>query len=151
MELSMSVAGNQGPLVAEPKKIKDAHKGGKVSSEKAGSKQSMAVDAKPLKISKRKAQDAKSFTTQDKAKGKSTLKERQEKKYPFPDSDVASMLDELLKSKVIELPKMKRPEESDKASGRFRDKTPRQPSSLIPKPAQVAGGGKIASQAIYFV
>ncbi|OMO73442.1 Peptidase M48, partial [Corchorus capsularis] len=94
--------------------IKDAHKGGKVSSEKGGSKQSMAVDAKPLKISKKKAQDAKSFTTQDKAKGKSTLKERQEKKYPFPDSDVASMLDELLKSKVIELPEMKRPEESDK-------------------------------------
>ncbi|OMO93971.1 C2 calcium-dependent membrane targeting [Corchorus capsularis] len=114
MELSMSVAGNQGPLIAEPKKIKDAHKGGKVSSEKGGSKQSIAVDAKPLKISKKKAQDAKSFTTQDMAKGKSTLKERQEKKYPFPDSDVASMLDELLKSKVIELPEMKRPEESDK-------------------------------------
>ncbi|OMO96004.1 hypothetical protein COLO4_15563 [Corchorus olitorius] len=74
----------------------------------------MAVDAKPLKISKKKAQDAKSFTNQDKAKGKSTLKERQEKKYPFPDSDVASMLDELLKSKVIELPEMKRPEESGK-------------------------------------
>ncbi|OMO94041.1 hypothetical protein COLO4_16538 [Corchorus olitorius] len=74
----------------------------------------MAVDAKPLKISKKKAQDAKSFTNQDKAKGKSTLKERQEKKYPFPDSDVASMLDELLKSKVIELLEMKRPEESGK-------------------------------------
>ncbi|OMO67811.1 hypothetical protein COLO4_29986 [Corchorus olitorius] len=74
----------------------------------------MAVDAKPLKISKKKAQDAKSFTNQDKSKGKSTLKERQEKKYPFPDSDVASMLDELLKSKVIELPEMKRLEESGK-------------------------------------
>ncbi|OMO68077.1 hypothetical protein CCACVL1_20095 [Corchorus capsularis] len=74
----------------------------------------MALDAKPLKISKKKAQDAKSFISQDKTKGKSTLKERQEKKYPFPDSDVASMLDELLKSKVIELPEMKRPEESGK-------------------------------------
>ncbi|OMO94186.1 hypothetical protein CCACVL1_06118 [Corchorus capsularis] len=94
--------------------IKDTQKGGKVSSEKGGSKQSMVVDAKPLKISKKKAQDAKSFTSQDKTKGKSTLKEREEKKYPFPNSDVASILDKLLKSKVIELLEMKRPEESDK-------------------------------------
>ncbi|OMO98935.1 hypothetical protein COLO4_13591 [Corchorus olitorius] len=77
-------------------------------------KDQVEMDAKPLKISKKKAQDAKSFTNQDKAKGKFTLKERREKKYPFPDSDVASMLDELLKSKVIELPEMKRLEESGK-------------------------------------
>ncbi|OMO86867.1 hypothetical protein CCACVL1_09415 [Corchorus capsularis] len=110
----MPVARNQGPPVADPKKIKDAHKGGKVSSEKGRSKQSMAVDAKLFKISKKKVQDAKSFTSQDKAKWKSILKKRQEKKYPFLDSSVASMLDELLKSKVIEPPEMKRPEESDK-------------------------------------
>ncbi|OMP06406.1 hypothetical protein CCACVL1_01591, partial [Corchorus capsularis] len=42
-----------------------------------------------------------------------------------------------------------RPVVNPRASGKFRDKTPMQPSSLIPKPAQVAGGGKIASQAIY--
>ncbi|OMP10123.1 hypothetical protein COLO4_04800 [Corchorus olitorius] len=47
------------PPVAELKKVKDAHKGGNVLSEKGGSKQSMTVDAKPLKISKKKAQDAK--------------------------------------------------------------------------------------------
>ncbi|OMO57680.1 hypothetical protein CCACVL1_25700 [Corchorus capsularis] len=91
----------------------------------------MAVDAKPLKISKKKAQDAKSFTSQDKAKRKSTLKERQEKKYPFPDSDVASMLDELLKSKVIELPEMKRPDESDKVL-----KAQKKAHQLISKPKQ---------------
>ncbi|OMP08353.1 hypothetical protein COLO4_06558 [Corchorus olitorius] len=56
------VAGNQRPPVAEPKRIKDAHKGGKVS-EDGGSKQSMAVDAKPLKVSNKKAQDVKSSTS----------------------------------------------------------------------------------------
>ena len=34
-----------------------------------------------------------------------------EKKYHFPDSDVPSMLEDLLQKKVIELPKCKRPEE----------------------------------------
>ena len=34
-----------------------------------------------------------------------------EKKYPFPDSDVPSILEDLLQKKVIELPECKRPEE----------------------------------------
>jgi hypothetical protein len=40
----------------------------------------------------------------------------QEKQYPFPDSDVSKMLDYLLTLKVIELPKMKRPEEANQAN-----------------------------------
>ena len=40
-----------------------------------------------------------------------TLKELQEKKYPFPDSDFSDMLDDLLEKGVIELPESKRPEE----------------------------------------
>ena len=40
-----------------------------------------------------------------------TLKELEEKKYHFPDSDVPSMLEDLLQKKVIELPECKRPEE----------------------------------------
>jgi len=40
-----------------------------------------------------------------------TLKELQEKKYPFPDSDLLGMLDDLLEKGVIELPESKRPEE----------------------------------------
>jgi len=40
-----------------------------------------------------------------------TLKELQEKKYPFPDSDLSGMLDDLLEKGVIELPEPKRPEE----------------------------------------
>ena len=40
-----------------------------------------------------------------------TLKELEEKRYPFPNSDVPSMFEDLLQKKVIELPKCKRPEE----------------------------------------
>ncbi|KAM2250857.1 hypothetical protein ACFX1S_005566 [Malus domestica] len=40
-----------------------------------------------------------------------TLKELEEKIYPFPDSDVVAMLDDLLDKKVISLPECRRPEE----------------------------------------
>jgi len=40
-----------------------------------------------------------------------TLKEFQEKKYPFPDSDLLGMLDDLLEKRVIELPEPKLSEE----------------------------------------
>jgi len=40
-----------------------------------------------------------------------TLKELQEKKYPFPNSDLPGMLDDLLEKGVIQLPEPKRPEE----------------------------------------
>jgi len=40
------------------------------------------------------------------------MKEMQEKKYPFPDSDLSGMLNDLLKNGVIELPEPKRPEEA---------------------------------------
>lgn len=41
-----------------------------------------------------------------------TLEEMEEKTYLFLDSDVASMFEELLKMKFIELPEMKRPNEA---------------------------------------
>ena len=42
---------------------------------------------------------------------KSTLKEIQEKKYPFLDSDLQEIFDDLYYVKLIELPEMKCPEE----------------------------------------
>ena len=50
--------------------------------------------------------------TKNEGKAKVTLKKRQEKKYPFPDS--ASRLEELLKTKLIQLPEIKRLEEANK-------------------------------------
>ncbi|GAA0140826.1 hypothetical protein LIER_35290 [Lithospermum erythrorhizon] len=43
-----------------------------------------------------------------------TLKEMQTKEYPFFDSDIPSILEEMLKEKLIKLPKSKRPEEANK-------------------------------------
>ena len=49
-------------------------------------------------------------------KKRPTLKELQEKKYPFPDSDLSGMLDDLLEKGIIELPLSKRPEESGRTN-----------------------------------
>ncbi|KAL0461132.1 UNVERIFIED_CONTAM: hypothetical protein Slati_0000800 [Sesamum latifolium] len=46
-------------------------------------------------------------------KRRPTLKELQEKVYPFPDSDVPYIFDELLERKLIELPESKRPDEAE--------------------------------------
>ena len=50
-------------------------------------------------------------------KKRPTLKERQGKKYPFPDSDLSHMLDDLFKKGVIELPKPRRLEEAGRTTG----------------------------------
>ena len=52
--------------------------------------------------------------TQDKYKN--TLRELEQKTYPFHDSDVAAMLDDLLEKKVIKLPKCKHPEKMNRVN-----------------------------------
>ncbi|KAM1022201.1 hypothetical protein PS2_042855 [Malus domestica] len=52
----------------------------------------------------------------DQEMSKHTLKELEEKTYPFPDSDVAAMLEYLLDKEVIELPECKRPEEMNRVN-----------------------------------
>ena len=67
----------------------------------------------PVKISsKNKANEIKrDEPSHTQNKYKNTLRELEKKTYPFPDSDVAAMLDDLLEKKVIELPECKPPEE----------------------------------------
>ncbi|TYK27425.1 retrotransposon gag protein [Cucumis melo var. makuwa] len=43
-----------------------------------------------------------------------TLRERQKKVYPFPDFDVAYMLEKLIEKQLIQFPKCKRPEQAGK-------------------------------------
>jgi len=52
----------------------------------------------------------------DAGKKRPTFKELQEKKYPFLDSDLSRMLDDLLEKGIIELPPSKCPEESEKTN-----------------------------------
>ena len=48
---------------------------------------------------------------QEKERRRPTLKEMEERTYPFPDSDVSGILDGLLKKKIIKLLECKRLEE----------------------------------------
>lgn len=52
----------------------------------------------------------------DQERCKRTLKELKEKTYPFPDFDVATMLEDLLDKKVIKLPECKWPEEMNRVN-----------------------------------
>ncbi|KAA0046823.1 ty3-gypsy retrotransposon protein [Cucumis melo var. makuwa] len=69
----------------------------------------MVVSTTPLKlVSKEKKMEKR----QDEGeKRRPTLKARQEKIYPFPDSDLPDMLDQLLEKQLIQLPECKRPAE----------------------------------------
>ncbi|KAM1760240.1 hypothetical protein ACFX12_003132 [Malus domestica] len=76
-------------------------------------KEAMTVNTSPVKISTRgKAIQTEAFRDQEMRRR--TLKELEEKTYPFPDSDVVVMLDDLLDKKVISLPECRRPEEMNR-------------------------------------
>ncbi|KAM1302121.1 hypothetical protein ACFX2H_013077 [Malus domestica] len=108
MELSIAHHGKKEPI-ADYKN--DKVLGTKV--EKAAwkpTKEAMTVNTSPVKISTRgKAIQTEGFRDQEMRRR--TLKELEEKTYPFPDSDVVAMLKDLLEKKVIGLPECKRPEE----------------------------------------
>jgi len=63
-------------------------------------------------MGKPKLEDNKSTSFKDATKKRPALKEFQEKKCPFPISDLLGMQDDLLKKRITELPEPKRPEET---------------------------------------
>ncbi|KAM2824754.1 hypothetical protein COP1_034626 [Malus domestica] len=76
-------------------------------------KETMTVNTVPVKISTRgKAIQTEAFRDQEIRKR--TLKELEEKTYPFPDSDMVAMLKDLLEKKVIDLPECRQPEEMNR-------------------------------------
>ncbi|KAM2334132.1 hypothetical protein ACFXTH_011719 [Malus domestica] len=111
MELSIAHHGKKEPI-ADYKN--DKVLGTKV--EKAAwkpTKEAMTVNTASVKISTRgKAIQTKAFRDQEMRRR--TLKELEEMIYPFPDSDVVAMLDDLLDKKVISLPECRRPEEMNR-------------------------------------
>ncbi|KAM2204747.1 hypothetical protein FF2_023878 [Malus domestica] len=108
MELSIAHHGKKEPI-ADYKNDKVLE----TKVEKAtwkSTKEAMTVNTAPVKISTRgKAIRTEAF--RDQGMRRCTLKELEEKTYPFPDSDVVAMLDDLLDKKVIGLPECRRPEE----------------------------------------
>ncbi|KAM0989640.1 hypothetical protein ACFX15_013045 [Malus domestica] len=111
MELSIAHHGKKEPIadykndkVLETKVEKAAWK---------STKEAMTVNTAPVKIPTRgKAIQAEAF--RDHEMCRRTLKELEEKTYPFPDSDMVVMLEDLLEKKVIGLPEYRRPEEMNR-------------------------------------
>jgi len=113
MELSIASHGKASPFADLTKEKKEFKKG---MTSKIQTKESMAVKATSVKVttkSKLKEEEAPSQYLKEERR-RPTLKELEAKVYPFPDSDVPMILDELLAKKVIDLPESKRPEEINK-------------------------------------
>ncbi|TYK02888.1 uncharacterized protein E5676_scaffold968G00270 [Cucumis melo var. makuwa] len=103
---------NQGFPIPEVRKDKKETKSAK-KVVKSTVKESMVVNTTPLKFSKRKEGRAEKKDDGSKRR-RLTLKERQKKVYPFPDSDIADMLEQLLEKQLIQLLECKRPEQAGK-------------------------------------
>jgi hypothetical protein len=118
--MELSIASHKGKVEPIIDQRKDKVFGSKIDKPtKKPAKESMVISTPPVKISTRdkKKEVKKTYEvkqvepTQNYERRRRTLKEWEEKTYPFPDSDVAGMLEDLLEKKVIELPECKRPEE----------------------------------------
>ncbi|KAA0062536.1 ty3-gypsy retrotransposon protein [Cucumis melo var. makuwa] len=112
MELSIASRGTKDFPVPEVRKDKKETKSAE-KVVKSSVKESMVVNTTPLKFSKRKEGRAEKKDDGSERR-RLTLKERQEKVYPFPDSDIADMLEQLLEKQLIQLPECKRPEQAGK-------------------------------------
>ncbi|KAL0298806.1 UNVERIFIED_CONTAM: hypothetical protein Sradi_6540400 [Sesamum radiatum] len=113
MKLSITTSGVEGPPVQEPrrtKKKKRTKKRGQPYSE-APNKELMAMNVVPFKL-KSTAKDSiasKNNVPYDKPQRKLTLKEMQTRQYPFLDSVISGIFDDLLKANLTNLLEMKRP------------------------------------------
>ncbi|OMP02636.1 hypothetical protein CCACVL1_02735 [Corchorus capsularis] len=104
MELSIANSGNKYPSVSDLRGGKK--KANEAKTLKSSTEESMFISAKNIG---RKKEDSRKEDGQ-----RVSLREKEAKKYPFPDSDVPEILEQLLRNKLIELPESKRLEEKDK-------------------------------------
>ncbi|KAL0298906.1 UNVERIFIED_CONTAM: hypothetical protein Sradi_6550400 [Sesamum radiatum] len=117
MELSMIASGVEGPPVQELRRNKEKQevkKGSKPFS-KAPSKESMVVNVAPFKLKSTTKNNVapRNNVPYERPQRKLTLKEMQAREYPFLDSNVPGIFDDLLEANFIDLPEMKRPEEAE--------------------------------------
>ncbi|KAA0060303.1 retrotransposon gag protein [Cucumis melo var. makuwa] len=76
--------------------------------------ESMLVQEIPFKSFSKRKETKHERNHDGNEKQRPTLRERQKKVYPFPDSDVADMLKQLIEKQLIQLPECKRPEQAGK-------------------------------------
>jgi hypothetical protein len=115
MELSIVAAESSSLPIQEPMRYKlEGHRFEK-STTKVKGKQSLVVNSTTTRVPTgvKRNDRATPSTFQKGERKKPSLKERQEKVYPFPDSDISRMLDDLLEANIIELPEVKCPDEAN--------------------------------------
>ena len=112
MELSIANRGIKDFLISKVKKGKKEIKCAE-EIEDCVIKKSIVVHTTPLKFSS-KENETKAQKRDGKEKHHPTSKERQKKVYPFPDSDIANMLEQLLKQQLIKLSECKRSKQGGK-------------------------------------
>jgi hypothetical protein len=110
-DIELSIASHNGMKEVVSDYQNDMSSRDGVDSLKTRIMESMSISAAPKVFARGKKDGRKAESTQDRETRRLTLKEMEEKEYPFPDSDVAGILEDLLQKKVIELPECKRPEE----------------------------------------
>ncbi|CAH9125410.1 unnamed protein product [Cuscuta epithymum] len=91
----------------------DSKNGGKPFS-KFEKKEAMVAKTAPVKIFTQNSKQVPRVDLEASKRVKPFLEEMLEKKYPFLDSDVPPMFEELMRLKLIDLPESKRPEEATK-------------------------------------
>ncbi|XP_038876523.1 uncharacterized protein LOC120068954 [Benincasa hispida] len=120
MKLSISNRGTWDFLNHEPRKDKKEVKGTEKivksakKTVKGVTKESMVINTTPLKFSSKRKEKIIEKKDQEGEIRRPTLKERQAKVYPFPESDVADMLEQLLENHLIQLPECRRPKQAGK-------------------------------------
>ncbi|KAL0291214.1 UNVERIFIED_CONTAM: hypothetical protein Sangu_2539700 [Sesamum angustifolium] len=114
----MIASGVAGPPFQElhrTKENQEVKKEGKTFS-KAPRKKSIAVNITPFKLKSTAKYNVahKNNIPYERQQRKLTLKEMQAREYPFLDSNVSGIFDDLLEANLIDLPEMKRPEEAER-------------------------------------
>ena len=115
MDLSIFSHGNMKPPVPEERKERrEVRKNDR--NVKSNIKDSMNINPAPVKISTRnvKANEKRPEGGQQHEMHRSSLKEWEQKVYPFLDADMLEMLEQLLKLQLIVLPECKQPKEMGK-------------------------------------
>ena len=115
MELSISSHGNMKPPIPEERKERqEVRKDDR--NVKSNIKDLMNINPAPVKISTRnvKANEKRPEGGQQREMRRLSLKEWEQKVYPFLDADMLEMLEQLLKLQLIVLPECKRSEEMGK-------------------------------------
>ncbi|XP_031131677.1 uncharacterized protein LOC116033061 [Ipomoea triloba] len=121
MELSIEARGGLDVLNmpnSSKAPAKQEFKRGNKPFPKQEKKEAMTVKATPMTVFTKANERPRSRPSAGSSRGgrRPTLVERQEKTYPFLDSDVSPMFDELLKLRLIELPEMRRPDEASRVN-----------------------------------